>query len=225
MIKETFKDYVYMTMVLAMALISSVLIWKTSESIVYGSVASATGSGGLKSESSKSLKVFEPKPLSKIESPLKISGRARGTWYFEASFPIKIVDEDFNVLGQGNANALSDWMTEAMVPFEALIDFDSRGVDSGFIILSEDDPSGMGNPKSVKIPVTFLKQNFSECKISGCSREICSDEDVASICIYKNEYACYENATCRRQENGKCGWTLTPGILQCINDSREINNY
>ncbi|MDP4009114.1 MAG: Gmad2 immunoglobulin-like domain-containing protein, partial [bacterium] len=35
-----------------------------------------------------------------VASPLHIEGEARGTWYFEASFPIHIEDANGTILGQ-----------------------------------------------------------------------------------------------------------------------------
>ena len=46
-----------------------------------------------------------------VQSPLKITGSARGTWYFEASFPVRIVDANGKELGVIPAQAKSDWMT------------------------------------------------------------------------------------------------------------------
>ncbi|HYE59771.1 MAG TPA: Gmad2 immunoglobulin-like domain-containing protein [Candidatus Kapabacteria bacterium] len=56
----------------------------------------------------------------------------------------------------------------------------------------------------------------AECRPSGCSGEVCSDEDVVSNCIYKEEFACYKNARCERQANGRCGWTETDELTACL---------
>ncbi len=57
------------------------------------------------------------------------------------------------------------------------------------------------------------------CKIAGCSGELCLDfkaPDVATTCVFKEEFACYQDATCEVQEDGKCGWTLTPVMQECL---------
>ena len=64
------------------------------------------------------ISVSIPKPSQVVRSPLSIEGEARGNWYFEASFPIKLIDADGRELAQGIAQAKSDWMTENFVPFE-----------------------------------------------------------------------------------------------------------
>ena len=40
-----------------------------------------------------------------ISSLLAISGKARGTWYFEGSFPVTVVESTGVVIGQGIATA------------------------------------------------------------------------------------------------------------------------
>jgi len=94
-----------------------------------------------------------------IVSPITITGKARGTWYFEASFPIVIVDWDGRIIGEGYAEAQSDWMTEDFVPFKATVTFDlpkDTPYTRGAIILKKDNPSGLPeHDDALEIPVTF----------------------------------------------------------------------
>ena len=54
------------------------------------------------------------------------------------------------------------------------------------------------------------------CVVTGCSRQVCADDDVMTTCQYRAEYACYRRARCERQTNGKCGWTQTPELAACL---------
>lgn len=92
-----------------------------------------------------------------ITSPVAIEGTVTGGgWFFEASFPIKVLDGDGKVLGQGTAQALSDWMTTGTVPFAASIPFTAPRFAIGTILLQNDNPSGLpANQKSLSIPVRF----------------------------------------------------------------------
>jgi cysteine-rich repeat protein len=57
------------------------------------------------------------------------------------------------------------------------------------------------------------------CVVAGCSGELCVDErlDVGvSICLWKEEFSCYESAVCERQADGQCGWTETPDFHACL---------
>ncbi len=57
-----------------------------------------------------------------------------------------------------------------------------------------------------------------ECFKGGCSGQLCTDSpDMVSTCEWRDEYACYQNATCERQPTGKCGWTMTDTLNQCLN--------
>jgi|GEM_PF-1804021 len=56
------------------------------------------------------------------------------------------------------------------------------------------------------------------CYISGCSREVCSDAVVSTPCRYCPEFACYkQHGICEKQSNGKCGWTQTQELSNCLN--------
>jgi hypothetical protein len=54
------------------------------------------------------------------------------------------------------------------------------------------------------------------CFRTGCSAHICSDEEMASTCEWREEYQCYKTATCERQNNGECGWTPTDELNSCL---------
>ncbi len=105
--------------------------------------------------------VDAPRPQQAIQSPVVIRGKARGSWYFEASFPIVLVDGDGRIIASGHGQAQDNWMTENFVPFEAVLSFDVPEHAEAFgkrgtIILKNDNPSGAANlDKAVEIPILF----------------------------------------------------------------------
>ena len=102
------------------------------------------------------IRVDSPKPNQTVESPLQITGQARGYWFFEASFPVKLVAEDGEILAMGIAQAQTDWMTEDFVAFELELTFDPANQKSGTLILERDNPSGLPeNADELQIPVYF----------------------------------------------------------------------
>lgn len=102
------------------------------------------------------IRVSQPRPNDLIQSPLKITGEARGFWFFEASFPIVLNDENGEKIGFGIAKTLSDWMTEDFVPFEAEIEFQKPATKKGNLILEKDNPSGLPeHDDSLRLPVRF----------------------------------------------------------------------
>lgn len=105
--------------------------------------------------SSNKVHVFSPDSGAVVESPLLVTGEARGMWYFEASFPIRLETVDGKLLAVGYAMAMADWMTEEYVPFESTLTFDPLGqTTDAVLILSKDNPSGdPALDESVSVPV------------------------------------------------------------------------
>jgi hypothetical protein len=105
------------------------------------------------------IRVDYPRPNSIIESPLTVTGEARGTWFFEASFPVILVDWDGLIIAEGIATAAEDWMTEDFVPFEATVVFavdSSIYSDRATLILRKDNPTGLPEfDDALEIPVTL----------------------------------------------------------------------
>ncbi len=92
----------------------------------------------------------------KVTSPLVVSGRARGNWYFEASFPVKLLDGNGNQIVIAPAQAQGDWMTTDYVPFSVTLTFPTPATATGTLILQKDNPSGEPQfDDYVSIPVTF----------------------------------------------------------------------
>lgn len=97
-----------------------------------------------------------PLPGTTVGSPLIVTGSARGTWYFEASFPVRLLDGNGNELAAVPAQADGDWMTENFVPFTAILEFAPPATPNGTLILQKDNPSGLPeNDASLEVPVLF----------------------------------------------------------------------
>jgi len=90
--------------------------------------------------------VYEPVKNQEVTFPLKITGEARGNWFFEASFPIKLLDTNNQVIAQTTASAKGDWMTTDFLPFEAEIAgsiLSQSGQIPVMLVLEKDNPSGL----------------------------------------------------------------------------------
>ncbi|MDP3963974.1 MAG: Gmad2 immunoglobulin-like domain-containing protein [bacterium] len=110
----------------------------------------------LKPVSTDMIRIAEPLPGALVQSPLLVRGEARGLWYFEASFPVRLRDADGNEIGLIPAQATSDWMTTEFVPFEASLSFDPPLSRTGLLLLEKDNPSGLPEyDDSVSVPIRF----------------------------------------------------------------------
>jgi hypothetical protein len=105
----------------------------------------------------ESIRVDHPAPDDTVGSPLVVKGEARGGWYFEATFPVRLLDEDGRELAAGAARATGGWMTEAFVPFEATLEFETPTPGMrGTLVLEKDNPSALPeNAGEFRVPVTF----------------------------------------------------------------------
>lgn len=108
-------------------------------------------------KSSDQIRVTSPQKNEVIKSPLEITGEARGPWFFEASFPIQLVDDKGNLIIESFAEAQGNWMTENFVPFVSKLEFSvPTGITNGELILKKDNPSGLPeNDAEIRIPVRF----------------------------------------------------------------------
>lgn len=100
--------------------------------------------------------VENPRANGTVTSPLRVIGAARGNWYFEASFPIELVDGNGRRIAIAPAQAEGEWMTTKYVPFALELAFEVPTTSTGTLILHKDNPSGLPeHDDSFKIPVRF----------------------------------------------------------------------
>lgn len=102
------------------------------------------------------IRVTTPRSGETVTSPLTITGEARGTWYFEASFPVELLDANGNRIAIAPAQAQGEWMTEEFVPFKLALEFPKPSTPTGTLVLHRDNPSGLPeHDKEIRVPVRF----------------------------------------------------------------------
>lgn len=74
------------------------------------------------------------------------------------------------------------------------------------------------NAKGRSVTAAYRRlEDAQPCFVGGCSGQICSDQEGAiSTCEWREQYACYQSATCERQADNTCGWTSTPALDACL---------
>ena len=109
------------------------------------------------------IQVTSPEGMAVVTNPLSLTGKARGSWFFEASAPVALVDWDGKIIAEGFVTATGDWMTTEFVPFTGSLEFtspykegDEVFMKRGSLIFKKDNPSGLPeHDDAVEIPVLF----------------------------------------------------------------------
>ena len=89
------------------------------------------------------IQVEAPLEGASVTSPLQISGKARGTWFFEGDFPVRLLDAEGNELAVAIATAQGEWMTEEWVDFKATMEFEAPASGTGVLVFEKSNPSDM----------------------------------------------------------------------------------
>lgn len=91
-----------------------------------------------------------------VNSPMTVTGRAKGNWFFEANLPVRLEDQNGKVLAQKGAQADGEWMTTDYVSFSVVLEFAQPSTEYGRLVIEKDNPSGLPqNDASYAIPIRF----------------------------------------------------------------------
>jgi hypothetical protein len=113
-------------------------------------------SGSYTSKKGVSVSVYTPTKNGTVKSAQWVLGSVPGNWSFEASFPVVLKNSSGDVVAEGIAELLDDWMTTNQVPFKVKLEWKSNQTGTGNLVLQKDNPSGLPkNDDSVEIPVKF----------------------------------------------------------------------
>ena len=100
--------------------------------------------------------ITSPQPHQAISTPLTVTGKAQGHWFFEANAILRLLDAQQREIASGTVQALGDWMTNDFVDFEGQIRFLPPASDTGILVFQNDNPSGLPeNQKEFRVPVRF----------------------------------------------------------------------
>lgn len=106
------------------------------------------------------VKLELPMPDAALASPLLIAGQAVGNWFFEGTFPVRLIDQDGQELATGYVTAAEPWMTTEFVPFEGALKFSVREATKATLILERDNPSDLAlHDASVHVPLTLVPED------------------------------------------------------------------
>ena len=100
-----------------------------------------------------------PFPGAVTGKEFSVRGKARGYWFFEASFPIAVYDDKGNELALGLATpepAGTEWMTTEFINFKADLKVPDTYTGPAVLLLKKDNASGLPeHDASVSFPFTI----------------------------------------------------------------------
>lgn len=140
---------------------------------------------GNEMEKRELIRVDNPRPNQLISSGFEIKGEARGNWYFEASFPAKLIDANNKELAVMPIQAQGEWMTTNFVPFRATMNFSTPTTATGKLILQKSNASGLPeHDDQLIIPVRFGETSADKTIVQaffGNSSKGAECEEVAAV--------------------------------------------
>jgi len=107
--------------------------------------------------SSTDLIVVElPFPGAVTGKEFSVIGKARGYWFFEATFPMLLLDKDGNTIATGYSQAEGEWMVEDFVPFKGEMKVPESYIGPATLILGKSNASGLPeHDASISFPITI----------------------------------------------------------------------
>lgn len=104
------------------------------------------------------IQVTLPTPDAVVGKDFSVIGKARGGWFFEASFPVEVLDKNCKSLAVSVAQPLNgeSWMTTNFVNFKADIKIPQTYIGPATLVLKKDNPSGLEeHDASISFPINI----------------------------------------------------------------------
>jgi len=109
------------------------------------------GGDGEAYQAKESIVLEEPLQGAIVSSPQTIKGAIPGGWYFGEEYPITLQTTDGEVLAELFVTGLEEWDSQASIPFEVSLVFETPTATSGVLIIGEDAEMG----RKLLMPVKF----------------------------------------------------------------------
>lgn len=124
--------------------------------------------GDVLSEKGQKLYLSNIKNGDTVKMGYEVKGQAPGNWYFEGTFPVRVLDIQGEVVTSLLAIASNDWMNENSVPFSVIIDFPLEQEGAYVLQFEKSNPSGLDeNSDIAKIAISIkpLEQKVESMKV------------------------------------------------------------
>lgn len=103
-----------------------------------------------------------------VDIGYEVKGEAPGSWFFEGSFPVRVLNIQGEVVSTFVATTYDDWMNETTVPFSVIIDFPLEQEGAYVLQFEKSNPSGLDDNSDIaKIAISIkpLEQKVESMKV------------------------------------------------------------
>ncbi len=124
--------------------------------------------GDVLSEKGQKLYLSNIKNGDTVKMGYEVKGQAPGNWYFEGTFPVRVLNIQGEVVSTFVATTYDDWMNETTVPFSVIIDFPLEQEGAYVLQFEKSNPSGLDeNSDIAKIAISIkpLEQKVETMKV------------------------------------------------------------
>lgn len=172
------------------------------------------------------IEVFTPVSGQTIKSSLTITGKALNNWFFEAVFPISLIDNQGKELAFGQARSIGDWTTEGFIPFQGEINYQAAATTTGKLVFKNDNPSGLPqNEKSFAVPVVISPNQSMAVKAFFSNNNL--DKEITCTKVFAVERQAAKTVSTVRVAleellKGPSGSELAQGFYTSINPGVKI---
>ena len=139
----------------------------------------------LYSKSEKGIKLYinDIKENDTVQVGSILSGSITGGWFFEGEFPVRVLNEDMEILDTVLAKTSQDWMTEDDISFEVVLDIDIEESSNVILRFEKSNPSGLiENDDYIDFPVMLEVESKSiEIKVFFPNESMGSTEDCTLV--------------------------------------------
>lgn len=158
-----------------------------------GQVSSSTGRNTIvySNATNNDIQITSPLPGDIVDQDFVVTGKARGPWFFEASFPVSVFDESGNLISRTVAQADGEWMTTDFVLFAGALHIPLSYKGKLRIVAEKDNPSDMREKDaSVSFWVNKNTQTttskialflYDESKDSGEGGALCTENGLTKV--------------------------------------------
>ena len=91
-----------------------------------------------------------------VDEGFEVKGSVSGSWFFEGSFPVRVLNMQGEIVKSIPVTTQDDWMTEDLVSFSFKLDTQFKGESIVVLRFEKSNPSGLEeNDDSVQISITI----------------------------------------------------------------------